>query len=135
MFPQLLKTQLTQNQSKLYSNRLRLVSESTETVLVNGTPEVVVTQTTHWEGLGSLQYVRPRIQKALADPNQGLMEDPVSVVCYVPYEALPTEGMVLIDLDGVLSDANQAYPQSRKPANVGGVSVYWELYLGLPSNA
>lgn len=124
-----------QSQSKLYSNRLRLVSESATTTLVDGTPELVVTQTMHWEGLGSLQYVRPRIQKSLADPNQGTLEDPVSVVCYVPYDALPSEGMTLIDLDGVLSDAGQAYPQSRKPANVGGVSVYWELYLGLPSNA
>ena len=134
MFPQLLRTQLIRNQSKLYMNSLRLVSESTVTTLVNGTPETTTTQATHWEGLGSLQYVRPRIQKSMADVNQGTMEDPVSIVCYLPHVAEPTEGMVVVDLDGVLGDANQAYPQSRMPANVGGVSVYWELYLGLPSN-
>lgn len=134
MFPRLLQTQLLANQSKLYVNRLRLVSESTVTSVVNGTPQTTTVQTTHWEGLGSLQYVRPRIQKSMADEYGGTMEDPVSVVGYLPIEAAPTEAMMLIDLDGILGSANQAYPQSRKPANVGGVSVYWELYLGLPVN-
>ena len=134
MFPNLLRSLMQQNQHKLYVNRLRLVNELTETVLINGTPSIQVTQTTHWEGRGSLQYVRPRIQKAFANEYQGTMEDPVSVVCYLPNEALPDESMVLIDLDGILGTTNQAYQQSRKPANVGGLSVYWELYLGLSAN-
>lgn len=134
MFPNLLRSQMLQNQKKLYVNNLRLVTESTTMELVYGTPQQTTTQTTHWEGKGSLQYVRPRIQKAFADEYQGTMEDPVSIVCYLPNEAAPDESMVLIDLDGVLGLPNQAYQQSRKPANVGGVSVYWELYLGLPPN-
>jgi hypothetical protein len=133
-FPSLLRSQLLNNQSKLYYNNLRLVSESTSVSIVNGTPESTVVSTTHWEGKGSLQYVRPRIQKSMADEYQGTMEDPVSVVCYLPYDALPDESMVLVDLDGVLGAPNQTYVQSRKPANVGGVNVYWELYLGLAVN-
>ena len=135
MFPELLKVQMQKNQYKLYTNSLRLISESTQTTLVNGTPEVVTTESTHWEGLGSLQYVRPRIQKSIADENQGTMEDPVSIVCYLPQEAEPDESMLLVDVDGVIGPSGQKYFQSRKPANVGGVGVYWELYLGLGVNA
>jgi len=43
--------------------------------------------------------------------------------------------MALVDIEGVTGEANLTYRQSRRPANVGGINVYWELYLGLPSNA
>ena len=62
------------------------------------------------------------------------MEDPVSLVCYLPVEAQPDESMLVVDVDGVVGEAGQRYHQSRKPANVGGANVYWELYLGLASN-
>lgn len=134
MFPNLLKSNLVPNQHKLYSNNIRLVSETVSVTLQNGTPESVVTQTTHWQGLGSIQYVRPRIQKAFGDENGGTIEDPISMIVYVPYEAMPNEGMVMVDVDGALGVPGQSYRQSRRPANVGGLSVYWEMYLGLPSN-
>jgi hypothetical protein len=135
MFPNLLRGVLRLNQEKLYDNRLRLVSEQTVTTLVSGTPQVTTTQSTHWEGYGSIQYVRLRIQKAFGDENAGTIEDPISVVAYLPYDALPNEGMALVDIEGVTGEANLTYRQSRRPANVGGINVYWELYLGLPSNA
>lgn len=145
MIANLAKINLTRNQHKLYSNRIRLASESTSTVIVSeddgegnmvstGTPEVVITLTNHWEGLGSIQYVRPRIQKAIAAENQGMVEDPISLVAYLPYDALPEESMMVVDVDGVVGSAGRAYIQSRKPANVGGLNVYWELYLGLGVN-
>jgi hypothetical protein len=135
VIPSLLKANLRFNQYNLYSNRLRLVSESTSVVLVDGTPESVVSQVVHWEGVGSMQYVRPRIQKAFADLNAGLMEDPISIMAFVPFEAMPDEGMILVDVDGAIGVPGLSYRQSRKPANTGGVGVFWELYLGLPSNA
>lgn len=135
MFPNLLVNILEKNQSKLYSNNLALVTENTTTVVENGTPKTETTTATYWSGKGSVQYVRPRIQKSIADENTGTMEDPVSIVAYLPYEAAPNESMFLVDVDGVIGEAGQRYPQSRKPANVGGVSVFWELYLGLGVNA
>lgn len=134
MFPRLLQNNLLHNQSKLYVNQLQLMTESSSTTLINGTPETTVTQTQHWAGYGSIQYVRPRIQKSVADEYGGTMEDPISLVAYVPYEAMPTEGMVVIDVDGVIDGAGKGYRQSRKPANVGGADVYWEVYLGLEAN-
>lgn len=134
MFPNLLKSQLKQNQHRLYSNNLKLISESAETTVVNGVPRETVTETEHWSGKGSLQYVRPRIQKAIAGEYAGTMEDPISIVCYVPFEAEPNESMTLVDVDGVTGPPGSYLLQSRKPANVGGLSVYWELYLGRVSN-
>lgn len=130
-----LRRQMLGNQSVLYSNNVQLISESTSTVISNGLPKEIVTQSTHWSGLGSIQYVRPRIQKSIADENQGTMEDPVSIVCYLPVDASPSEGMLVVDVDGVIGPAGERYVQSRRPANVGGASVYWELYLGMASNA
>ena len=145
MIANLAKINLFRNQSKLYSNKVRLASETTSTVIATeedeegnpvstGTPEVIITLSTHWEGLGSIQYVRPRIQKAIAAENQGMVEDPISLVAYLPYEAMPEESMMVVDVDGVVGSAGRAYIQSRKPANVGGLAVYWELYLGLGVN-
>lgn len=144
MFPTLARINLIRNQSKLYMNNVRLLSEQTVTSLVTeeeeyetystGTPIVTTTLATHWEGKGSIQYVRPRIQKAIASENQGMVEDPISLVAYLPYEAKPEESMMVIDIDGVVGAAGRAYLQSRKPANVGGLNVYWELYLGLGVN-
>lgn len=130
-----LRAQMLNNQSMLYSNQLKLISESTSTVISNGLPTEVVTESVHWSGLGSIQYERPRIQKSIADENQGTMEDPITIVCYVPFDAEPGESMMVVDVDGAIGPANQRYSQSRRPANVGGASVYWEVYLGLPSNA
>lgn len=130
-----LRRQMLNNQSMLYSNSVQLISESTSIAMSAGLPREVVTQTTHWSGLGSIQYVRPRIQKSIADENQGTMEDPVSIVCYLPFESQPSESMLVVDVDGVIGAAGQRYQQSRRPANVGGASVYWELYLGMASNA
>lgn len=135
MFPNLLVNMLEKNQSKLYTNRLELVSESTTTVVENGTPKTVTTPASHWSGVGSLQYVRPRIQKSIADENAGTMEDPISIVAYVPFDANPDESMFLVDVDGSLGVPGERYAQSRRPANVGGVGVYWELYLGFGVNA
>jgi hypothetical protein len=135
MIPSLARGFITRNQPKLFSNRLRLVNESSTMTLVSGTPIMSTTQTTHWEGYGSIQYVRPRIQKAFGDENQGTIEDPISVIVHLPYEALPTEGMVVVDIDGVTGEVGLSYRQSRRPANVAGINTSWELYLGLPSNA
>lgn len=134
MFPEMLRRQLKQHQYKLFDNSVSLVTETTGMTLVNGTPTEGVTESTYWEGKGSIQYVRPRIQKSIADENMGTMEDPVSLVCYVPIEAEPDESMLVVDVDGVVGPAGQRYPQSRKPANVGGANVYWEMYLGLAVN-
>lgn len=135
MFPNALVNQLRTNQYRLYTNRIALVTETTTTTVVNGTPQTNVTESVHWEGKGSIQYVRPRIQKSIADENAGTMEDPISAVAYIPYEALPNEAMLLVDVDGVLGEPGSRYEQSRVPANVGGVSVYWEVYLGQGVNA
>ena len=135
MFPNLLKYILKDNQSKLYVNDISLVTEATTTTVVSGTPTTSTVESTHWTGKGSIQYVRPRIQKSIASENAGTMEDPISAVAYVPYEAMPTESMVIVDLDGVLGEVGQRYQQSRPPANVGGVNVYWECYLGSSVNA
>jgi hypothetical protein len=134
MFPTLAKVNLIRNQSKLYVNNVRLAAETTVTTLVSGTPVVTTSFVTHWEGRGSIQYVRPRIQKAIASENQGMVEDPISLVAYLPYDAMPEESMMVIDLDGTVGEVGRAYIQSRKPANVGGLNVYWELYLGLGVN-
>lgn len=134
MFPEMLRRQMSQNQYKLYDNSVSLVTESTSVVLSSGTPVEQVAESTHWSGKGSIQYVRPRIQKSIADEYAGTMEDPVSLVCYLPLEAEPDESMLVVDVDGVVGPAGQRYPQSRKPANVGGAGVYWELYLGLAVN-
>lgn len=134
MFVTLLQKNILKNQEKLYSNNLRLVSQSMTTTVSNGMPVTNIAETTHWEGLGSIQYVRPRIQKSIASENAGMMEDPVSVVCYLPYEASPTEAMVIVDVDGIIGEAGTNYTQSRAPANVGGANVYWELYIGGPVN-
>jgi hypothetical protein len=144
MFPTLARVNLIRNQSKLYINRVRLAAETTVTsiemvevdgeMVSTGTPIVTTTFATHWEGKGSIQYVRPRIQKAIASENQGMVEDPISLVAYLPYDAMPEESMMVIDLDGTVGDPGRAYIQSRKPANVGGLNVYWELYLGLGVN-
>lgn len=135
MFPSLARSQLKSRMGMLFDNTVRLVSESTSMTLVNGTPQESVTQTVHWEGQGSIQYVRPRIQKAFADETAGTMEDNITIVCYLPYEAQPTEGMMVVDVDGVAGRVGAYYPQSRAPANVGGLSVYWELYIGAVANA
>lgn len=135
MFPALAKAQLKRHQGSLYTNTVKLVSEETSMTLVDGTPQEDVTQTVHWEGKGSIQYVRPRIQKAIADEHAGTMEDNITIVCYLPYNAAPTEGMMVVDVDGVAGKAGAYYPQSRAPANVGGLNVYWELYIGATVNA
>ena len=135
MFTQLARAQLQRNQFQLYDNNVRLVSESTSMSIVNGTPQEVTTQTVHWEGKGSIQYVRPRIQKAVASETGGTMEDNITIVCYVPHDALPSEGMKVVDVDGVAGNPGSVYSQSRAPANVGGLSVYWELYIGATANA
>jgi hypothetical protein len=145
MFPSLARSVLMRNQSRLYFNRVRLASEQTITsiemvddgegnLVSSGTPIVTVTFSTHWEGKGSIQYVRPRIQKAIASENQGMVEDPISLVAYLPYDSFPEDSMMVIDIDGVVGSPGRAYAQSRKPANVGGLNVYWELYLGLGVN-
>lgn len=144
MFPSLARSILLRNQSRLYFNRVRLVSEQTVTsmemvevdgvMVSSGTPITTTTLVTHWEGMGSIQYVRPRIQKAIASENQGMVEDPISLVAYLPYEASPEDSMTVIDIDGTVGQPGRAYAQSRKPANVGGLNVYWELYLGLGVN-
>lgn len=135
MFPNALVNQLRTNQYRLYTNRVSLVTEDTTTTVVSGTPTISTVETVHWTGKGSIQYVRPRIQKSIADEHAGTMEDPISVVAYLPAEATPDESMLLVDVDGVLGEPGKRYEQSRKPANVGGVSVYWELYLGQGVNA
>lgn len=136
MFPNALRAQLTANMSRLFENNIQLISESTQISLANGTPEETVTQSVHWEGKGSIQYERPRIQKSIADEYQGTMEDPVTIVCYLPFSAAPDESMLVVDVDGAASGvAGQRLMQSRKPANVGGNNSYWELYLGLGVNA
>lgn len=136
MFPQILRNQLTANISRLFENDIQLLSESTQISLVNGTPQEVITQTVHWEGKGSIQYERPRIQKSIADEYQGTMEDPVTIVCYLPFDAAPDESMIVVDVDGAASGVpGHKLMQSRKPANVGGNNSYWEVYLGLGVNA
>lgn len=135
MFPNALVNQLKKNQYRLYSNLVSLVTETTTTTVVNGTPTSSVVESVQWSGKGSIQYVRPRIQKSIADEHAGTMEDSISAVAYLPYEAMPDESMLLVDTDGVLGDPGQRYEQSRKPANVGGVNVYWEVYLGQGVNA
>lgn len=134
MFVTLLMKNMLKNQSKLYSNNLRLVSQQVSTTVSNGMPVTNIVESTHWEGLGSIQYVRPRIQKSIASENAGMMEDPISVVCYLPIDAYPTDSMVVVDVDGIVGEAGTAYSQSRAPANVGGANVYWELYIGGPVN-
>jgi len=134
MFPEMLRRQLGQNQYKLYDNNVSLVTESTSVSLSSGTPVEETMELLSWSGKGSIQYVRPRIQKSIADENAGIMEDAVSLVCYVPFEAAPDESMLVVDVDGVIGTPGQRYPQSRKPANVGGANIYWELYLGLAVN-
>jgi len=130
MFPELLRKQMANNQYLLFDNQVKLVSKERTTGLVNGTPTDTVVETEHWVGPGSIQYVRPRIQKSIADENAGTMEDPVAVVCYVPYEAMPDESMTVVDVDGALGVEGAYLVQSRVPANVGGLNVYWELYIG-----
>jgi hypothetical protein len=134
MFPALARRQLLANQSLLFENEIRLVSESVVTLLVQGTPELVTTEVVHWVGLGSVQYIRPRIQKPLASENSGIYDDPIAGVVYVPYDAAPNESMIVIDVDGAFGSPGGRYRQSRKPANVGGLDVYWECYVGAPSN-
>jgi hypothetical protein len=134
MFATLARVNLLRNQSRLYSNRVQLAREETISEVEDGTPVVTTTLVPHWTGMGSIQYVRPRIQKAIASENQGMMEDPISLVAYVPYDAQPDDSMMIIDVDGVVGTAGRSYIQSRKPANVGGLNVYWEIYLGLGVN-
>lgn len=130
MLPNLLYNQLIKNQNLLYSNNIKLISKTISISLVAGTPQEVVSETEHWSGKGSIQYVRPRIQKSIADEMAGTMEDPVAIVCYLPYDAMPNEGMSVVDVDGVLGKVDSYLIQSRVPANVGGVNVYWEVYIG-----
>jgi hypothetical protein len=145
MFPSLARANLLRNQYKLFFNQLKLISEQTVTsmemiddgegnMVSSGTPIITKTFVTHWEGKGSIQYVRPRIQKAIASENQGTIEDAISLVAYIPYESSPIESMMLIDVDGAAGNPGRAYAQTRRPANVGGLDVYWELYLGLGAN-
>ena len=134
MFPRVLVNQLGRSQKLLYANLVKLITESTTTTVVAGTPSTSVVETILWSGMGSLQYVRPRIQKSIADEHGGTMEDPFSAVAYLPYEAMPDESMLVVDVGGALGSVGERYHQSRRPANVGGVSVYWELYLGLGAN-
>jgi hypothetical protein len=122
------------NQRKLYSNRVSLVIETHGITIVNGTPVEGGSDSVVWSGLGSIRYVRPRIQKSDPGDNVGMFEDPVSVIVYLPVEANPTEEMVVVDVDGVLGEPGLKLRQIRKPANVAGVSVNWELYLGVPTN-
>lgn len=134
MFPDLLKNQMLGNQKLLYDNNVKLVSISVSMSLVNGTPSQSTSETEHWSGKGSIQYVRPRIQKSIASETAGMVEDPIAIVCYLPYEAMPDEGMILVDEDGATGIEGVRMKQIQKPANVGGLNVYWELYLGAPVN-
>lgn len=135
MFPELLRKQMLNNQYLLFDNQVKLVTKEKTMQLVNGTPSDSVVEAEHWVGAGSIQYVRPRIQKSIADENAGTMEDSVAVVCYVPFEAMPDESMSVVDVDGVLGTPGAYLVQSRVPANVGGLGVYWELYIGEAVNA
>lgn len=134
MFPNLLRKQMLDNQTLLYDNNVKLISVSVSSGLVNGTPTQTTSETEHWSGKGSIQYVRPRIQKSIASETAGLVEDPIAIVCYLPYESMPTEGMVVVDEDGATGIVGVRMKQIQKPANVGGLNVYWELYLGAPVN-
>jgi len=131
-----LKSVMKRNLTQLMSNSVTLEAPGpTGVTLVNGTPMEEQTLVAHWVGKGSIQYVRPRIQKAFADEMGGTMEDPVGAVVYLPYESLPEANMMIVDTDGILGDIGAKYVQSREPANVGGASVYWECYIGKQVNA
>jgi hypothetical protein len=103
--------------------------------VVNGTPVLQESWETYWEGIGSIQYLRPRTQRSVPSISAGIAEDPVTVLVYLPFEAMPSEDMRVVDVDGVVGEAGNALRQSRQPANVGGLDVYWEVYLGKPTNA
>ncbi len=133
--PHAAKALLIRGSTLLMSDQVELVTIATVRVLVDGTPQETPTPTTVWTGLGSIQYNRPRIQKPFADFNAEQWEDPITAVVYLPNDAAPTKEMFVKDVDGRLGTVNALYPQSRKPANVGGVGVYFELYLGGASNA
>jgi hypothetical protein len=114
----------------LFTNQVKLVTRSETVSLVNGTPSRVTQDTVHWEGKASLQYVRPTGNNFIVREMDGTIEDTVSFLAYLPYDASPDEGMLLVDVDGVLGRANAYYTQKRRPADVGGVNAYWEAYLG-----
>jgi hypothetical protein len=128
------RAQLLSKQNLLYRNQIRLISESTETQVIYGTPEDVTVEAVHWAGYGSIQYRRMVGQNPRMMDSAGTYEYPITVVCYVPYDARPNEGMVLVDVDGVLGQVNGHYRQVRAPANVGGADVNWEIYLAVPVN-
>jgi len=120
--------------SQLLTNRIQLVSRVESTQLVNGTPTRSTTDAVHWEGNASLQFVRPTGNNFVIREDTGTIEDNVSFIAYVPFESNPDEGLMLVDLDGILGREGAYYRQMRRPANVGGVSAYFELYLGFGPN-
>lgn len=118
----------------LFTNPIQLVSRVEQTQLVNGTPQRVTTDVVHWEGNASLQFVRPTGNNFVVREDSGTIEDNVSFIAYVPYESNPDEGMILVDIDGILGREGAYYRQMRRPADVGGVNAYFELYLGFGPN-
>ena len=59
-----LKSVMKRNLTQLMSNSVTLEAPGpTGVTLVNGTPMEEQTLVAHWVGKGSIQYVRPRIQK------------------------------------------------------------------------
>jgi len=102
--------------------------------LVDGTPTHTTQETVQWEGMGSIQYVRSEALKGFADERGGTAEQPTAIECFLPYEAMPDEGMAVVDVDGVLGTVGAYLTQNRAPANVGGADVHWQLYLGESGN-
>jgi len=133
-FMTILKSTVAANQERFMVNNVKLVERSASTTLVNGTPQIVESDELHWVGKGSLQYVRPTGNNLMKGEESGVVEGPVSFVAYVPYEALPDEGMMLVDVDGVFGRADAYYRQMMPPSNVGGLDTQWELYLGIGTN-
>jgi len=133
-FMNMLKVAVAQSQEGFMTNNVKLVERSASTTLVNGTPQIVESDELHWVGLGSLQYVRPTGNNLMQGEESGVVEGPVSFVAYLPYDALPDEGMMLVDVDGVFGTPDAYYRQMMPPSNVGGLDTQWNLYLGIGTN-